>query len=60
MDIEPPNHYAMIPVGTSESCPKEFTDYCANGGYNFYLEEQQIVTCKCPYVDGGKRCEKSL
>ena len=37
---------------------KEYTGYCMNGGYCFYLREQQRVACKCPYLYGGKRCEK--
>ena len=42
----------------TDSCPEEFTGYCMNGGYCYYLEEQQTVACECPELYGGKRCEK--
>ena len=42
------------------SCPDEFTGYCMNGGYCYYLEEQQTVACEYPELYGGKRCEKFL
>ena len=41
----------------TNSCPEEFTGYCMNGGYCYYLEEQQTVACECPELYGGKRCE---
>ena len=44
----------------TDSCPEEFTGYCMNGGYCYYLEEQQTVACECPELDGGKRCENFL
>ena len=42
----------------TDSCSEEFTGYCMNGGYCYYLEEQQTVACECPELYGGKRCEK--
>ena len=45
---------------STASCPEEFTVYCMNGGYCYYLEEQQTVACECPELYGGKRCEKFL
>ena len=44
----------------TDSCPKDFTGYCMNGGYCYYLEEQQTVACECPELYGGKRCENVL
>ena len=44
----------------TDSCSEEFTGYCMNGGYCYYLEEQQTVACECPELYGGKRCEKFL
>ena len=44
----------------TDSCPEEFAGYCMNGGYCYYLEEQQTVGCECPDLYGGKRCEKFL
>ena len=29
-------------MGTLDSCPEEFLGYGMNGGYSFYLEEQQM------------------
>ena len=45
---------------TTDSCPEEFTGYCMNGGYCFYLKEQQTVACESPELYGGKKCEKFL
>ena len=47
-------------MGTLHSCPEEFTGYCMDGSYCFYLEEQQTAACKCPDLHVGKRCEKSI
>ena len=44
----------------TDSCPEEFTGYCMNGGYCYYLEEQQTVACECQELYGGKRCETFL
>ena len=44
----------------TDSCPEAFTGYCMNGGYCYYLEEQQTVACERPELYGGKRCEKFL
>ena len=41
----------------TDSCPEEFTGYCMNGVYFFYLEDQQTVACECPELYGGKKCE---
>ena len=39
------------------SCSDEFTGYCMNGGYCYYIEEQQTVACECLELFGGKRCK---
>ena len=46
---------------TTDSCPEEFLGYGMNGGYSFYLEEQQMenVYMKCS-IEHLKRLEKQL
>ena len=34
--------------------------YCLNGGDCYYLIDEDIVSCNCTWLYGGKRCEKYI
>ena len=36
----------------------DYKKVCLNGGKCYYLVNEDIVDCKCPWLYGGKRCEK--
>lgn len=40
-------------------CENEYKGYCLHGEC-FYLEDEDIVACKCSRSYGGKRCEKYM
>ena len=40
-------------------CENEYKGYCLSGEC-FYLEDEDIVACKCSKSFGGKRCEKYM
>ena len=51
-------HYSEF---KSESpCEKGYKKYCLNGGECYHLDDEDIVTCNCTWLHGGKRCEKYL
>ena len=39
---------------------KEYKKYCLNGGECYYLVDEDIVACNCPWLYGGKRFEKQM
>ena len=41
-------------------CENEYKKYCMNGGECYYLADEDIVRCICPWLSGGKRCEKYM
>ena len=51
-------HHSEIKSGSP--CEKEYKKYCLNGGECYYLVDEDIVTCNCTWLYGGKRCEKYI
>ena len=41
-------------------CENEYKNYYLNGGECYYLIEEDIVSCNCAWLNGGKRCEKYM
>ena len=41
-------------------CKDEYKKYCSNGGECYYLVDEEIVGCNCPWLYGGKRFEKYM
>ena len=39
-------------------CENEYNKYRLNGGKCYYLVDDDIVSCNCTSLYGGKRCEK--
>ena len=45
---------------TENSCKKEYKKYCLNGGECYYIVDEDIVSCNCTWLHGGKRYEKYM
>ena len=41
-------------------CENEYKKYCLNGGECYYPVDEDIVSCNCTWLYGGKRCEKYM
>ena len=39
------------------ACENEYKKFCLNGGECYYLVDEDIVSCSCTWLYGGKRCE---
>ena len=47
-------------IKSESPCENEFKKYCMNGGECYYLADEDIVSCNCTWLNGGKRCEKYM
>ena len=43
-----------------EVLAKKSTKYCLNDGECYCLDDEDIVSCNCTWLYGGKRCEKYM
>ena len=44
-------------IKSESPCKKEYKKYCLNGGECYNLDYEDIVSCTCTWLYGGKRCE---
>ena len=49
-------------IRITKPCPSEneYKTYSLNGGYCYYLVDEDILGCNCTWLNGGKRCEKYM
>ena len=47
-------------IKSESPCEKKYKKYCKNGGECYHLVDEDIVSCNCTWLYGGKRCEKYM
>ena len=47
-------------IKSESPCEKEYQKFCLDSGGCYYLVDEDIVSCTCTWLCGGKRYEKYM